>query len=156
MGVEPSTTGIKLEFCDKDGNTVDSHAGPAAQLFSQPRPENPSAGTDDAEYGSTDWLTDVLVAETPENLLNFRPSALAHSATSGSSKGVQVHWHKTENAPLPETATVRTLKNQLTIAYGTPIPGGRLSVDKIKVLPPETDMKPGHPLWDDWVKQTNF
>ena len=156
MGVEPSPAGIKLEFCDKNGNVVETHTGAAAQLFSKPRPDNPPAGTDDSEYGSTDWLTDVLVAETPENLLNFRPSALAHSATSGSSKGVQVHWHKTESTPLPETATVRTLKNQLTIAYGDPIPGGRLSVDRIKVLPQETDMKPSHPLWAEWVKQTKF
>ena len=150
MGVEPSPAGVTLEMCDKNGNVQSTYQGAAAKLYSKPRPAKADLSPVDheAEYGSDDWLTDVLVAKSQDDLSSFSPSATMEAATSGSSKNVLVH-HAAGGSYEP-------LKDRTTIAYGSPIAGGRLSVDKIKVLPPETEMKPGHPLWHDWVKQTKF
>jgi hypothetical protein len=146
MGIESAISGVTLRFLDKNGNPdgrPDVHG--VCTLLSSTRPDHP--GDPDPIYGSGDWLTDIKVADTREKL-----SAMPHvgsgtdAFTSAASKRVFVQWDVQSGAGEQQ--------NCLTIAH---VVDGQVSAqtgycvtDSILILPSDTDMKRGHPCWNDW------
>ncbi len=158
MGVKASPHGITLYFFDKHGNPDHSKppvSGKLAHLYSIERPVHP--GDPNNEYGSGDWLTDVIVADNHVDLKAMPPKQTMQQATSAASKQVLVQWNARDTAGKSSTGKEA---NQFTIAIGTPpaVPSGDnlLVVDRIDVLPADTVMDPTNKLWQKWCNQKVF
>ena len=158
MGCVANPNGVTLTFYNKHGKPDPTKApvsGTHVHLYSDVRPEHP--GDLGFEYGSADWLTDVMVAENSADLKAMKPTQVTQHATSASSKKVLVQWNthdKTGKASKGKQA------NQFTIAQGVPWPAPTgiilLMVDQIRVLPADTVMDPTNDLWQEWCNQSIF
>jgi hypothetical protein len=140
MGVRPSEKGVTLIFLDKDGKPSSQPvSGAFAFLFSSPRDEAP--GDPDPVHGSQDWLSDAIVVDNPAKLKSMKICKTSIATTSKSSKKVCVQW---------DTAGfMGSMEGCFTIADGR-MEGSNVFADTLTVLPPETDMRPGHLLWYKW------
>jgi len=156
MGVGPSKTGITLKFLDEEGNLDKSMKRPvvfgvAAALYSAKRPVEPAAGEDAALYGSTEWLTHVLVAENCEELKKLVPGDAAKQ-TSMASKKVRVQARVAQSSGGFESID---LHDRITIAIGHQTDSPYFTVEEILVLPPTAKLQAGHVLWKAWSDGPN-
>lgn len=146
MGVRASEKGVTLKFLDVTGKTEmrDPVTGEFAFFFGTKRPEAP--GDPDPIHGSQDWLTDLIVVDNPAKLIDLRPSQPGISFTSASSKRVTVQW------------SVGRAEDSMDFCY-TISTGHQASssdplyADTVLVLPAQTQMVPGHYLFETWKKQ---
>jgi hypothetical protein len=142
MGCEPDPDGINLEFYDATGaaKTREDVFGGHAVLYSRNRPVD--YGSNDPKLGSQDWITDILVADSPDRLKTMQPTDDGGDQTSICSRNVLVQWHVGEEqgkAP-----------GVLTIADGSP-GKSKFVVSGVRVLDKDTQMDERHAMWDDWV-----
>lgn len=148
MGVQGSKTGVTLEFKDVTG-TKDirpSVKGTISNFFARQRPVAP--GSTDPLFGSADWLTDIILVDQPAKLADLKATQTGDAFTSASSKKVLVQWDVGDDKG--------RMYNCLTVATGQQDPvTGRLMATNIIVLPPQTEMKPGHILFGLWKQQVD-
>ncbi|HEY1938496.1 MAG TPA: hypothetical protein VGJ33_11230 [Candidatus Angelobacter sp.] len=104
---------------------------PRAQLRGQPDPPNPGP-----ELGSKDWLTDVLVADTPTRLAQMQPTNDLQAMTSTASLQVHVQWETdASSGEEPGCVTLAPLGN-LTMRAGD----DHAITDELLVLPTDADI----------------
>jgi len=139
---------VTLEFLDKDGN-IDPNQGPVTGaycvFYAAPRPDRPD--DPDPVLGSQDWLTDVLLADTQAKLTAMKPTQIGDAYTSASSRQVQVQYDVGN-----KSGRVRDRLTLATSSTGDTDDRGFLLVDRVRVMPGNTNMRPGHPLWEEWKK----
>jgi hypothetical protein len=150
MGIESAPSGVTLHFLDKTGRP-DGRPDVKGNclLLSSRRIDNPL--DPDPLWGSSDWLTDIIVADTPAKLSAIRPVGQGTDAfTSSASRRVFVQW----DSKSPDgKQQIGEQQNCLTIARlldGQCSKKGYGLTDHILILPSNTDMMPGHDCWKDW------
>jgi hypothetical protein len=154
MGVYADPSGVELKFFDKDGrNEIRPSVRGTGQLHSLARKERlnkPDPVALDYSLGSTDWLTDVMVADTEKELQDMPACSKGSAATSTCSRMVRVQWK--EKLPNGQTETKR-LDNCVTLAVvtpGTEDSGQRLPTKEIYIFPNGTEFGPDHPFSRQW------
>jgi hypothetical protein len=160
MGVYADPTGVEIKFYDKEGkNEIRSSVKGKGLLHSLPRtdrrqkkdPENPGYS-----LGSTDWLTDVMIADTEDDLKQMTPCSVGASLTSTCSHMVRVQWKKTLQSGEVDSGK---RENCVTLAIVNPGEEGidaRLPTKEICVFPEGTKIEPGHPFWTKWHKTIDY
>jgi hypothetical protein len=154
MGVYADPSGVELKFYDKEGKTevrpsVKSK-GLLHSLHRADRRGEPEPVDLDYSLGSTDWLTDVMVAETEDELNAMPKSSNGACLTSVCSRMVRVQWKK--KLPNGQIDSGR-LDNCVTLAMvtpGTEDSGQRMPTKEIYVFPEGTQFGPEHPFWPQW------
>lgn len=144
MGIVGSSAGVTLRFMDATGTSEVQLpvTGTFSDFFASPRPESP--GNTDVLFGSPDWLTDALVTDHLRKLVELPTTGEGTAFTSSSSKRVTVQY---------SVGNIQAkLTDCLTIVRGTQTSStDPVVATEIVVLPPETDMKPGHALFAEWA-----
>lgn len=161
MGVKVSPRGVFLKFLDAQGNldsTKPVFFGTAAAFYGKTRPIHPNSK--DPKYGSPDWLTDVLVADSEANLSTLPHSIDEEPYTSGSSKNVTVRWASTDASGQVQT---NVLEGAQTIAVGYPMPNGATTgtttpymVEGFLVLPAGATLENDHATWPAWKNGVQY
>lgn len=150
MGIQAADK-VTLIFLDTDGRT-ERHPRFTGQaiFYSARRPVEPNS--ENPVFGSFDWLTDVMVADTQESLGSLQPTQTLDAYTSSSSRGVLVQWSN--------SAERHSEKNCITIAIdsgGAPFPTSteeRYVVDTVYVMPWDTRLEDDqNPMWGLWKEQ---
>ena len=154
MGVYADPTGVEIKFYDKEGkNEIRSSVKGKGLLHSLPRTDRrnkPDPIAQDYSLGSLDWLTDVMIADTEDELQKMPPCSMGASLTSTCSRMVRVQWNK--NLPNGQTDSGR-LDGCVTLALvtpGTEDTGRRMPTKKIYVFPEGTHFGPDHPFLPQW------
>jgi hypothetical protein len=160
MGVYADPSGVELKFFDKDGrNEIRPSIRGTGQLHSVPRKdrrEKPDPVDLDYSLGSTDWLTDVMVADTCDELKEMPACSKGAAATSTCSRMVRVQWR--EKLPNGQTETKR-LDNCVTLAVVTPDTqnsGQRLPTKEIYIFPEGTQFGPDNPFRQQWTGTIDY
>ena len=149
MALGTSRHGLTLQFFDADGDPVIGQQvvyGSYVALFSNQRPDH--YGDCDPQYGSQDWLTDVLIADSALKLDSLVPSQIHVLDSSTASKQVQIQWNSglyVSNIP----------QKYLTLAWGNFNSQNRYIAEVIWALPGDTVMDPNHKLWKAWKHAAN-
>lgn len=160
MGVYADPSGVELKFYDKEGKTevrpsVKSK-GLLHSLHRADRRQKPDPAELDYSLGSTDWLTDVMVADTEEELKAMPEISNGACLTSVCSRMVRVQWKK----KLPNgKVDSGKLENCVTLAVVTPgseDSGRRMPTKEIYVFPEGTQFGPNHPFSHQWHSTIDY
>ena len=158
MGTTVTSSGVSVQFCDRDGN-ID---GPPVfstfvRLLGQPR-DDVFARTGVAETpeehnapGSADWLTLIAIADSQDRLdaiVQASQLPVTNGQTSASSRRVDVRLHI--------GALNQTFQGRITIASGVVVKPPILNVFHIKVLGEGAAMNPQHKLFGEFQAQAPF
>jgi hypothetical protein len=156
MGTKVTKSGVSIQFCNAfgeiDGPPVFStyvrflgmRRDDVLQRSGEPSEE------ERLHPGSDDWLTLIAIADSCdrlEALVRESGVPVSDSQTSASSRRVHVCMHM--------GAVRQTFPGRITIASG-PIVSTRppvMNVVHVKVLGEGTEMKPGHPLFEEFEAQ---
>ncbi|HWG49252.1 MAG TPA: hypothetical protein VN669_06140 [Candidatus Acidoferrales bacterium] len=156
MGVCADPAGVKLNFYDKDGkNQLRQPVYGKGLLHSLPRAGRLPANdpiTQNQSQGSTDWLTDVMVADNDDELSKMVASSTGAAMTSTCSYKVRVQWKNS----LAKTEIEENCVTLAVVAQDEDDDGERLPTKEIYVFPEGTNIQPGHPFWDQWNKTIQF
>jgi len=159
MAVCADPVGVTLKFYDKDKKTLLRTVHGKGKVQSQLRAERrnaPDPDNPDYSLGSTDWLTDIMVAETDEELEKMNPSVFVADPgmTSTCSRMVCVQYEER----LPDgRLEMRWENNCVTLAIvdpGTQDANGRLLTKEIHIFPEGTNFDPGDPdtlIWNGTI-----
>jgi hypothetical protein len=159
MGVCADPSGVELKFYDKEGKNLIRSVHGKGLLHSLPRAERLAANDPIAQnqsLGSTDWLTDVMVADNDDELNKMVASSTGAAMTSTCSYKVRVQW---KNTLAPDKIDADRQENCVTLAV---VPqngeddGERLLTKEIYIFPGGTKIEYGHPFWDQWNKTIHF
>ncbi len=100
MGLGSAPGGITLRFLNRDGSERRPPlTGAHVKLFSTPRTKRLDGlqpNLSGSELGSKDWLTDVIVADTPEKLAAMKPLLHDTALSSLTSRRVFVQYNITD------------------------------------------------------------
>lgn len=154
MGVYADPSGIEIKFYDKEGkNEIRSSVKGQGLLHSLPRTERrgaPDPTTLDYSLGSTDWLTDVMVADTDKDLKEMTSASTGAAMTSTCSQMVYVQWKKQLSATQTDSGKIENCVTLAVVNPGEEDSGRRFPTKEIYVFPEGTKIVPGHPFWDKW------
>lgn len=160
MGVYADPTGLEIRFYDKEGkNEIRSAIKGKGQLYSLPRTERrgePDPADLDYSLGSTDWLTDVMVADTDEELGQMEPDCKGAALTSTCSQKVSVQWKKKLASGQIDTNKIENCVTLAVVNPGDEDSGQRFPTKQIFVFPEGTKIQPGHPFWNKWHGTINY
>jgi hypothetical protein len=154
MGVYADPTGLEIRFYDKEGkNEIRSAIKGKAQLYSLSRTKRrgePDPAVLDYSLGSTDWLTDVMVADTDEELKQMESASTGAALTSTCSQKVCVQWKKKFASGQIDADKIENCVTLAVVNPGEEDSGQRFPTKQIYVFPEGTNIRPGHPFWDKW------
>lgn len=151
MGIIGKSTGVTLRFVDAAGETeIQSPVtGQFSRFFAKERPESP--GSTNVLFGSPDWLTDIILADSSAKLEELPPSQTEQAFTSASSKRVNVQYSVgNDQTKMINCLTIVNLDTSTQASATDPV-----AAQEIFVLPSDTDMKPGHPFFARWEAGAN-
>lgn len=141
MGLQPAPTGVTLRFVEND--LITERKPPVtgfARFFSTPRkqrrgqPDPPNPGP---ELGSSDWLTDVLVADTQAKLAKLKPDFTTQALTSTTSLQVRVQWDTDANSGVEPASVTIAPPGKLVMQTGDT----HFTTAELLVLPADADLR---------------
>jgi len=154
MGVYADPSGVELRFFDADGEKeIREPVQGKGQLHSLPRTVRrgkPDPVGQDYALGSTDWLTDVMVADSDQELQSMTPTTTGASLTSTCSQLVCVQWKVKLPSGQIDAGRKQDCVTLAIIKPGAQHVDGRVATKEIYVFPKGTTIGPGHKMWDKW------